>query len=91
MTLSGTVDSREAKHRAERIVEDLSGVNHVQNNLRIDRGSYFTSAGRGYGDSANEAAMASSSSQTSTGLSSSQTVKDVTDGASASPPAQKRN
>jgi osmotically-inducible protein OsmY len=91
VTLSGTVDSREAKHRAERIVEDLSGVNHVQNNLRIDRGSYFTSAGRGYGDSANEAAMASSSGQTSTGLSSSQSVKDVTDGASASPPAQKRN
>lgn len=35
VTLSGTVESREAKHRAERIVEDLSGVKHVQNNLRI--------------------------------------------------------
>ena len=79
VTLSGTVDSREAKHRAERIVEDLSGVNHVQNNLRIERGSYFTSAGRGYGDSAQEARMASSDA-----------VKDVTDG-NATPPAQKRN
>jgi osmotically-inducible protein OsmY len=58
VTLSGTVESREAKHRAERIVEDLSGVGHVQNNLRIQSGSFFTSAGRGYGDSANEAAMA---------------------------------
>lgn len=79
VTLSGVVQSREAKHRAERIVEDLSGVNHVQNNLRIQPASYFTSAGRGYGDSANEAGMASS-----------QPVKDVTDG-NATPPAQKRN
>ena len=79
MTLSGTVDSREAKHRAERIVEDLSGVTHVQNNLRIQPGSYFTSAGKGYGDSAQEARMASSDA-----------VKDVTDG-NATPPAQKRN
>lgn len=79
VTLSGTVESREAKHRAERIVEDLSGVSHVQNNLRIQAGSYFTSAGRGYGDSAQEARMASPD-----------VVKDVTDG-NATPPAQKRN
>ena len=79
VTLSGTVDSREAKHRAERIVEDLSGVNHVQNNIRVQHGSYFTTAGRGYGDSAQEARMASS-----------EAVKDVTDG-NATPPAQKRN
>jgi osmotically-inducible protein OsmY len=57
VTLSGTVESREAKHRAERIVEDLSGVTHVQNNLRLQPGSYFTSAGRGYGDSVQEAQM----------------------------------
>ncbi|WP_296597867.1 BON domain-containing protein [Phenylobacterium sp.] len=79
VTLSGTVDSREAKHRAERIVEDVSGVKHVQNNLRVTAGSYFTTAGRGYGDSVQEARMASSDP-----------VKDVTDGA-ATPPAQKRN
>lgn len=79
VTLSGTVESREAKHRAERIVEDLSGVKHVQNNLRIQSGNYFTSAGRGYGDSVQEARMASSDA-----------VKDVTDG-NTSPPAQKRN
>jgi osmotically-inducible protein OsmY len=35
VTLSGKVESREAKHRAEHIVEDLSGVTHVQNNLRV--------------------------------------------------------
>lgn len=51
VTLSGTVENREAKHRAERCVEDISGVNHVQNNLRIDRGSFLTSPSRGFGDS----------------------------------------
>lgn len=51
VTLSGTVENREAKHRAERLVEDISGVHHVQNNLRIDKGGYFTRAGSGYGDS----------------------------------------
>ena len=79
VTLSGSVDSREAKHRAERIVEDLSGVTHVQNNLRVQPGNFFTSAGRGYGDSVQEARMASS-----------EPARDVTDG-NTSPPAQKRN
>jgi osmotically-inducible protein OsmY len=51
ITLAGTVETREGKHRAERCVEDISGVNHVQNNLRIDRGNPLTSAGSGYGDS----------------------------------------
>jgi hypothetical protein len=78
VTLSGTVDSREAKHRAERIVEDLSGVNHVQNNIRVQAGTYST-AGRGYGDRAQETRMDSPDA-----------VKDVTDG-NATPPAQKRN
>jgi osmotically-inducible protein OsmY len=35
VTLSGTVDSRHSKHRAERLVEDIGGVKHVQNNLRV--------------------------------------------------------
>jgi osmotically-inducible protein OsmY len=69
VTLSGVVESREAKHRAERVVEDLSGVTHVQNNLRIRPGNYFTTAGRGYGDSVEQARMASS-----------EPVKNVTDG-----------
>jgi osmotically-inducible protein OsmY len=51
VTLSGTVESREAKHRAERLVEDISGVNHVQNNLRLAKGGFLTSPGAGYGDS----------------------------------------
>jgi osmotically-inducible protein OsmY len=57
VTLSGTVDSREAKHRAERIVEDISGLSHVQNNLRVARGGFLTSPASGYGDSVLEAQM----------------------------------
>lgn len=37
ITLSGTVTRREDKRRAEDIVEDLSGVKHVQNNLRVEQ------------------------------------------------------
>jgi osmotically-inducible protein OsmY len=35
VTLDGTVPSRAHKRRAEDVVEDLSGVKHVQNNLRV--------------------------------------------------------
>jgi osmotically-inducible protein OsmY len=38
ITLDGTVRSRDQKRRAEDLVEDLSGVKHVQNNLRVDDG-----------------------------------------------------
>lgn len=34
-TLSGTVSDRYAKHRAEQLIEHLTGVSHVQNNLRV--------------------------------------------------------
>lgn len=35
VTLNGTVDSRYSKHRAEDLTEDVTGVTHVQNNLRV--------------------------------------------------------
>lgn len=38
VTLSGTVDRRAAKRRAEDVVEAVPGVTHVQNNLRVERG-----------------------------------------------------
>ena len=57
VTLSGHVENREAKHRAERLIEDLSGVKHVQNNLRVAERAGFTGAGRGFGSSALEAEM----------------------------------
>ena len=43
VTLTGTVRSREDKKRAEAIAETVSGVDHVQNNLRVDRGTGMTS------------------------------------------------
>ena len=57
ITLSGTVESREAKHRAEHLVENLSGVTHVQNNLRLAKGGFLTSPTSGYGDSVLDAQM----------------------------------
>lgn len=43
ITLDGTVNSRSAKRRAEDIVDDISGVKHVQNNLRVESGeSYYS-------------------------------------------------
>ncbi len=35
VTLNGSVDSRYSKHRAEDLAEDVTGVQHVQNNLRV--------------------------------------------------------
>jgi hypothetical protein len=57
VTLAGTVESRESKHRAERIVEDISGVSHVQNNLRVQKGGFLTGDSTGYGDTVAEAQM----------------------------------
>jgi hypothetical protein len=64
VTLSGHVDNREAKHRAERLIEQISGVGHVQNDLRVDPNAGLTGAGRGYGSSALEAEMRRSSEAT---------------------------
>lgn len=48
ITLTGTVESRAAKRRAEDIVDDISGVKHVQNNLRVEaRDSYYGQTGTG--------------------------------------------
>lgn len=44
--LRGTVDSREAKRHAEECVENLSGVDDVQNELRVNRGSSATNINR---------------------------------------------
>lgn len=57
VTLTGTVNEREAKHRAERLIEDMAGVSHVQNNLRV-RKDPITGSGAGFGDSANRQRMA---------------------------------
>lgn len=45
VTLSGTVDSRYEKRRAEDLAENVSGVANVQNNLRISERTIPASAG----------------------------------------------
>ena len=45
VTLVGSVDSRHAKRRAEDRAEDVSGVKHVQNNLRVGEASAVAATG----------------------------------------------
>ena len=56
VTLTGSVDSRQARRRAEDIAEQVSGVSYVQNNLRISMGGpdaeHRVSARIGSGDRA---------------------------------------
>jgi osmotically-inducible protein OsmY len=49
VTLSGTVDSREARRRAEDIAESVSGVTHVQNNLRVQQHGISSGMGSNLG------------------------------------------
>jgi osmotically-inducible protein OsmY len=46
VTLTGSVDSRYAKRLAEDIAEEVSGVSHVQNNLRVQTSETSTGAGQ---------------------------------------------
>lgn len=39
VVLTGTVHDREQKHRAEDLVESISGVRNVENNIKVDRGA----------------------------------------------------
>ena len=56
ITLNGTVSSRDQKRRAEDLAENVSGVKHVQNNLRVDQGSTWdrNNSGETTGSSANK-------------------------------------
>ena len=47
VTLTGTVPSREAKRRAEDCIDRISGVRHVQNNLRIEQRDWRSGSGAG--------------------------------------------
>jgi osmotically-inducible protein OsmY len=51
VTVSGTVDHRRFRRRAEETIEDISGVKHVQNDLRVkdrdfDKGTESAGAGK---------------------------------------------
>jgi osmotically-inducible protein OsmY len=52
VTLAGTVTSRDQRRRAEDIAEGVTGVTHVQNNLRVGPGSMSAQQTTGYTQSA---------------------------------------
>jgi len=47
VTLTGNVPDRDAKRRAETLVEGISGVTHVQNNLRVKNQTQYQSQSQG--------------------------------------------
>lgn len=73
VTLTGQVNSREEKRRAEDIAEAISGVKHVQNNLRVkdctaaSSGSEGATTQRGFGSTSGSSAGSSSSGSLSSG------------------------
>ncbi len=70
VTLTGQVRSREDKRRAEDIAESVSGVSHVQNNLRVQSSQGASTFGSG---SSTGSSMTGSSSTESSGTSGSTT------------------
>src|SRR5262249_23390546 len=73
-TLSGTVNSREEKRRAEEIAERAPGVRDVQNHLRVSQesasGSSMQSGQPGRGGSAGTTGMGASGGSSTSGPSS---------------------
>ncbi|MCP8940232.1 BON domain-containing protein [Alsobacter sp. SYSU M60028] len=67
VTLSGNVDRRDIRRRAEDIAERVSGVNHVQNNLRVSQNQSTPIGSTGLGSGQTSSTGASS---TTTGSSS---------------------
>jgi hypothetical protein len=69
VTLTGTVNSREDKRRAEDIAESVSGVTNVENRLRVKQGRYgdYSSTSYGTGSSTGTSTGASMGSSTGTG------------------------
>lgn len=58
VTLSGTVKNREAKRRAEDIVEGVSGVSNVENRIRVS-----TESSQGRGSQGSQSSFGSQGSQ----------------------------
>ncbi|HEU4519945.1 MAG TPA: BON domain-containing protein [Microvirga sp.] len=83
VTLSGTVNSRFEKRHAEDIAESVSGVTHVQNNLRVKTGAETGQAGSpgaGFGEAGGGSAGSGSTmgSTASTGSAGASFGTDVT-------------
>lgn len=67
VTLSGIVSSRQAKRRAEDIAEAVSGVGHVQNNLRVSLGMNSSTAVSPTGGAPTTGALGATSAMGSAG------------------------
>lgn len=77
VTLSGHVDSRYSKHRAEDLAEDVTGVSHVQNNLRVwDNTSHTTNSNSMNTNTQNTNMNTNSNTNTPTGSTSNKNKKD---------------
>ncbi len=82
VTLSGTVEQRWMKHRAEDLAESCSGVNDVRNEIRVQSsGKSQESASQGYG--ASERAGSRSSRGTSSASGTSTSSRGSASGSSA--------
>ena len=66
VTLAGTVGDRQEKHRAEECVERISGVKHVQNNLRVRQSTTEASTGYRSGTTGSTSTTATGSAGTAT-------------------------
>jgi osmotically-inducible protein OsmY len=86
VTLDGTVPSREQKRRAEDCVDDLSGVKHVQNNLRVQQSSGSTQGTTGQSGLGQSSLGQSGTGQTSSNQSLGESSYDRTDGTSGTLP-----
>ena len=72
--LTGTVNDRQAKRRAEDVAESISGVNHVENRLRVSKENsgylsesstaYTSGTTTGTNDSSNDISLASTTGTT---------------------------
>jgi hypothetical protein len=68
VTLTGTVSDRMAKRRAEDVIDHLSGVKHVQNNLRVQDSSSGSSFATGMSGGHGSQSSGTSGSSGSSGL-----------------------
>jgi hypothetical protein len=69
VTLSGTVDSRDDKRRAEDLAENISGVKHVQNNLRVSERAWGGTSTGATGFARSETGTGSTTGGTGTNVS----------------------
>jgi osmotically-inducible protein OsmY len=83
VTLTGTVNTREDKRRAEDITESVSGVTNVENRLRVKQGRYGDYSTTSGSSTSTGASMGTTGTGTGTGSSISGTPGTTTSSAAA--------